>query len=278
VFEGSLYRILGKAGEPIIRLIKGEMLTYAIMNGSEVTVADIKDPNLTVSYVLKDIRDREVFNFVRSIPQCEHIALLYRSEVTRNKIFSEFFNYCQTEGDDYEKQPPIGLISIKETPSKLGADLLQISYDELLNGPRRDKVKEKLAAWIAYVNSFNKSQRFPTRIAEEDATMWLRNGFSAHDDLHLEHLLSTLTCDVNVSILCAFDISKIDESNVNTILKSILSAHDYVILDEPLVVYRKAIRRTIKINDNNTWRRAIKEENGVSEDRLYPNNSDKQTN
>ena len=243
LFERSLYRILGKAGEPIIRLIKAEMLTYAIMNGSEITVADIMDPNLTASYVLKDIRDREVFDFVRNISQCEHIALLYRSETTKNKIFSEFFNHCQTEGDDCEKQPPIGLISIKR-PSKLRADLLHISYDELLNETRRDKVKEKLAAWIAYVHSFNKWQHFPTRIAEEDATMWLKNGFSAHNNLHLEQLFSTLTCDINMSMLCTFDISKIEGTDTNTMLKSIISTHDYVIFDEPLIVYRKAIRRT----------------------------------
>jgi hypothetical protein len=268
LFEGSLHRILGKAGEPIIRLIKAEMLRYTIMNGSEITASDILDPNLTVSYVLKDIRDREVCDFVRDIPQCEHIALLYRSENVKNKILSEFFDYCQTEGDDCEKKLPVGLISIKETPIKLRADLLHISYDELLNAPRRDKIKEKLAAWINYVHSFNKSQRFPTRIANEDATMWLRNGFDAHDGLHLEQMFSTLTCDVNASMLCAFDISKIEETDVNTMLKSLLSAHDYVILDEPLVVYRKAIRRTRTNKMNNitttTWIRPIKEENGVS--------------
>jgi hypothetical protein len=141
----------------------------------------------------------------------------------------------------------------------LRASLLHISYDDLLNGPRRDKIKEKLAAWIDYVHSFNKSQHTPTRIAEEDAIMWLRNGFDAHDDLHLEQMLSTLTCDVNVSILCAFNISKIDETDVNTMLKSILSAHDYVILDEPLLVYRKAIRRTNKLNNITNWIRSIKE-------------------
>jgi hypothetical protein len=93
------------------------MLRYAIMNGSEISARDILDPNLTVSYVLKDIRDREVFDFVRNIPQCEHIALLYRSEIVKDEIFSEFFNYYQTEGDHCEKQHPLGLISIKKTPS-----------------------------------------------------------------------------------------------------------------------------------------------------------------
>jgi hypothetical protein len=242
LFEKSLYRILGKAGQPIIGSIKAEMLRYAIMNGSEFTATDILDPNLTVSYVLKDIRDTETFAFVRNVPSCSHIAYLYTNEIAKNKILSEFFDPKTTE--DHEA-PPLGLISIK-TPKNLGADLLNISYDELLNKTSKDKSKERLAAWIGYVHSFNRSQRFPTRIAEEDATLWLKNGFSPLDDLQLEQMFSTQTCDNNMSILCAFDISKIAESDINSIMKSIISAHDHVILDEPPVVYTRAARSTAR--------------------------------
>jgi hypothetical protein len=242
LFEKSLYRILGKAGQPIIGSIKAEMLRYAIMNGSEFTATDILDPNLTVSYVLKDIQDTETFAFVRNVPSCSHIAFLYTNEIAKNKILSEFFDPKTTE--DHEA-PPLGLISIK-TPKKLTADLLNISYDELLNKTSKDKSKERLAAWIGYVHSFNRSQRFPTRIAEEDATLWLKNGFSPLDDLQLEQMFSTQTCDNNMSILCAFDISKIAESDINSIMKSIISAHDYVILDEPPLVYTRAARSTAR--------------------------------
>jgi hypothetical protein len=242
LFEKSLYRILGKAGQPIIGSIKAEMLRYAIMNGSEFTATDILDPNLTVSYVLKDIQDTETFAFVRNVPSCSHIAFLYTNEIAKNKILSEFFDPKTTED---REAPPLGLISIK-TPKKLTADLLNISYDELLNKTSKDKSKERLAAWIGYVHSFNRSQRFPTRIAEEDATLWLKNGFSPLDDLQLEQMFSTQTCDNNMSILCAFDISKIAESDINSIMKSIISAHDYVILDEPPLVYTRAARSTAR--------------------------------
>jgi hypothetical protein len=242
LFEKSLYRILGKAGQPIIGSINAEMLRYAIMNGSEFTATDILDPNLTVSYVLKDIQDTETFAFVRNVPSCSHIAFLYTNEIAKNKILSEFFDPKTTE--DHEA-PPLGLISIK-TPKKLSADLLNISYDELLNKTSKDKTKERLAAWIGYVHSFNRSQGFPTRIAEEDATLWLKNGFSPLEDLQIEQMFSTQTCDNNMSILCAFDISKIAESDINSIMKSIISAHDYVILDEPPLVYTRAARRTAR--------------------------------
>jgi hypothetical protein len=92
LFERALYRRLGKAGQLIIGRIKAEMLKYAVMNGSEITATDILDPNLTVSYVLKDIHDTEIFAFVRNVPSCQHVALLYRNDFTKNKILSDFFH------------------------------------------------------------------------------------------------------------------------------------------------------------------------------------------
>ena len=80
--------------------------------------------------------------------------------------------------------------------------------------------------------------------------MWLKNGFSPHEDLQLEQMFSTQTCDNNMSILCAFDISKIAESDINSMMKSIISAHDCVILDDPPVVYTKATRRNAREKNN----------------------------
>jgi len=244
LFERSIYRILGKSGQSILNVIKADMLRYAIMNGSEITVTDILDPRLTVSYVLKHIHEREVFDFVRNMPPHEHIAFLYTHEIAKSNILSEFFH--RQEQDDHQDPLPLGLISIK-TP-KLDAHLLNISYDELLNKTRKHKAKESLAAWITHVHSSNKSQHLATRIAEEDATLWLKNGFSADEDLNLEQMFSTMTCDHNLSMLCAFDISKIAESDINSMLKSIISAHDYVILEEPFVVYGRPTRR--RTNNN----------------------------
>jgi hypothetical protein len=81
-------------------------------------------------------------------------------------------------------------------------------------------------------------------LAEEDATLWLKNGFNPDEDLQVEQMFSSHTCDNNVSILCAFDISKIAESDINSLMKSIISVHDCVILDEPPVVYTRATRST----------------------------------
>ncbi|MDQ6865594.1 MAG: hypothetical protein M3044_17425, partial [Thermoproteota archaeon] len=150
LFERSLHRILGKAGQPIISSIKAAMLRYAKMNGSEFTANEIQDPKLTVSHVLKDIQDTETLGFVRNVPSCEHIALLYTNETAKNKVLSEFF-HPQTD----HEAPPLGIISIK-SPKKLSADLFNISYNELLNETSKERAKERLAAWIGHVHSFNK--------------------------------------------------------------------------------------------------------------------------
>ena len=246
LFERSLYRILGKAGQPIIGRIKADMLRYAVMNGSEITVTDILDPKLTVSYVLKDIQDTEISAFVRNVPSCQHIAFLYTNELAKNKILSEFFH---PQIAQHPEAPPLGLISVK-TPKNLSADLFNISYDKMLNETSKDRAKKRLDAWIDHVHSFNKSQHLPTRIAEEDATLWLKNGYSPDEDLELEKMFSSHTCDTNMSILCAFDISKIAESDINSLMRSIISAHDCVILDEPPVVYTRATRSIRNKNNN----------------------------
>jgi hypothetical protein len=238
LFEKSLYRILGKAGKPIIGRIKTDMLIYAVMNGSEITATDILDPNLTVSYVLKDIHDTEISAFIRNVPSCQHIAFLYTTKFTKNKILSEFFHPQSAENDEATS---LGLISIKK-PNKISADLFNISYEKLLNEASNDRTKDRLAEWIGHVHSFNKSQRLSTRIAEEDATLWLKNGFSPDEDLKLEQMFSSITCDNNISILCAFDISKITESDINSLMRAIISAHDCVILDEPPVIYTRSTR------------------------------------
>ena len=83
------------------------------------------------------------------------------------------------------------------------------------------------------LHSSNKSD-FATRIAFEDGTWWLRNGF-ADDYVRFEksycigkHIQN------NLSILCGYDISTFNELYMETIIAS----HIYVILDEPLIIFK----------------------------------------
>ena len=81
------------------------------------------------------------------------------------------------------------------------------------------------------LHSSNKSD-FATRIAFEDGTWWLRNGF-AEDYTRFEESLVKHIED-NLSVLCGYDISKFNELYMETIIAS----HMYVILDEPLIIYK----------------------------------------
>lgn len=248
LFETTLYKVLGPAGQSVITRIKKEMLLRAVMSNSEITVNDILNPALTVNYVLKKLQYVELFEFLNGLHGGEHIALLYTDEVPKNKILCEFFrSSMEDQQGRHRGRNPIGLVSVKPTKDK---DMIfNIPYKELLDYSRKFDVKERLAKWITYVHSFNVSKNsIPTKIAEEDASLWLKSGFSADEDLRLEQMFSTFTCDHNLSILCAYDISKIDGADIRSMMKSIISAHDYVILDEPLVVYYRA-RTSMKANN-----------------------------
>lgn len=91
LFERSIYRILGKSGQSIISAVKADMLRYAIMNGSEITLTDILDPRLTVSYVLKHIHEREVLDFVRNMPPHEHKAFSTEMKILKITYCLNFF-------------------------------------------------------------------------------------------------------------------------------------------------------------------------------------------
>ena len=85
LFEKSLNRVLGKSGNAIVSRIKKEMLTYAVISRSDITVQDILNPSLKIDDIVKYIREVEIFNFVNKIPYDHHAILLYSRENNKNK-------------------------------------------------------------------------------------------------------------------------------------------------------------------------------------------------
>jgi len=90
LFETTLYKVLGAAGQSVITKIKKEMLLRAVMSNSEITVNDILNPALTVNYVLKKLQYVELFEFLNGLHGGEHIALLYTDEVPKIKYYVNF--------------------------------------------------------------------------------------------------------------------------------------------------------------------------------------------
>jgi hypothetical protein len=225
LFEKSLYDIFGKVSFILLRGLKKEILIHAVLMDSRLTVSDILNPNITIGDILKHLREVEAFQFVRKIQSHEHILFLYDNKNSNDKILSEFFSIS---GND---NVPKGLLSV--TPAD---NLNQISsnmlYDKLLlRVQRKYEALKKLSDWMFNLHSSNKSD-FATRIAFEDGTWWLRNGF-ADDYVRFEGSLGKHIQN-NLSILCCYDISNFNELYIGAIIAS----HIYVILDEPMIIYK----------------------------------------
>ena len=218
LFEKSLYEILGKFSFVLLRALKKEMLIQAVLIGSHLTVADIVNPSLSIGDLLKNIREAEVFEFVRKILPHEHVLFLYENKKSNDKMLSEFFFIRENDN------VPKGLLSV--TPAnvlnRISSNLL---YDKLV--PRvqnKHEALKKLSDWMFNLHSSNKSD-FATRIAFEDGTWWLRNDF-ADAYVRFEKSLGKHIQN-NLSILCGYDISTFNKLYI----EAIIASHIYVILD-----------------------------------------------
>ncbi len=127
------------------------------------------DPSLTINDVLNEIRSIEALDFVHKMAAYSHIAYLYSNKVSLSKILSEYFS---------PKDTPRALLSENPKDYFLFNLSSAISYKELLGGvtgPIKEDGIIKVRDWINKIRSTNKSN-IATRIAEDDATWWIRNG------------------------------------------------------------------------------------------------------
>src|SRR5919108_1820393 len=195
LFEKSIYRILGNTANLIIDIIKKDMLRHVVLLDPDITGSDILNPTLTVDTILKRIHEAEVFNFVRKIQGGEHVIFLYENQNSFTRILSAFFD------PDVSATTPKGVLTI--LPYWDPKNNNNLTYNELLTS-QNDKAMKKFEHWISTLHSSNKSlYNQPTRIAEEDATWWLRNGFTEEFTLFEQ----SLKRHDNISFLCAFKIS-----------------------------------------------------------------------
>src|SRR4029079_9203045 len=114
-----------------------------------------------------------------------------------------------------------------------------ISYNELfgpMTGPLKEEAVFRLQNWISSISNGSKRSNICARIAEDDATWWIRNGFTRA--LSSIELSLCRELPQGISILCAFDISKLTAKQLST-MRAIIGSHVYVIIDEPsFSVYR----------------------------------------
>lgn len=230
LFEDSMYRLFGHGAISVIKKVKLLALRHALMeHKSNLTIPEILDPLLTINDVLNEIRRIEALDFAHKMASYNHIALLYSKRDSLNQILSEYFSASDA---------PKALLS--ECPGNYRHLHLSryVSYKELfgtISSPVKEEATVKLQNWIEQVRATNNS-RIPSRIAEDDATWWIKNGYTNA----LTSIEQTLCKELphNTSILCAFDISKLTPKELST-MKLIIRSHDYVIIEGPsFTVYR----------------------------------------
>ena len=248
LFEKSLCNILGDKGACIIlgRIRHDILLRAVLQDGSKLAEDDIKNPNLSLNDIMKDITRSQIFEFVREIRPHDHVTLLYSSEDSKKMALSAFFNPSETE------KVAKGLVSRKligHTDFKLDRN---ISYDDLFSNADKSEISKRRLDWVYSLHSSQSSsqissdifqqrgegqwkQHQQTRIAGEDCTWFFKNNLG-DGFLSAEKSLGRQIED-NISILCMYNISNIDEEQI---IKDVVTCHSHVILDSPFTVYTAA--------------------------------------
>jgi hypothetical protein len=235
LLEKSLQTVLRKGAEVVLHDIKTEILTHAVLIDPTITISEIRNPQLTIGNIIKRIRSAEALEFIREKASHKHIAFLYRNENAKNKIFSAFFD------PNITAKASKGLLLYKKPSNGLSQVLNYVDssmlYEELLQESREKQVvARKLADWVHSLKNLrlDNIKRDATRIASEDATWWLRNGFADHYSIGFEESVGRSLQD-DLSVLCGYNIS---EYSNNGTINTMIANHGYVILDETSIVYR----------------------------------------
>lgn len=210
LFEDALKKSTGTiSAKIIVDMIKEELIKHT----------HLKTIDHKIDEIIEKIEEFDVYNFIIDTPSFEHILVLYKDQEIIDLILSNFFSK--------RTQAPFGLIS--ETPTKI-KDIRNVTYDQLADKDKTGAIK-KTIDWVMNVHSCNTST-FPTKIAGEDCTWYVRNNLGA-EHLKMESSLG-MTSANKMTFLCGYNISKITPNELESLVKS----HSSVILqNKSLVLY-----------------------------------------
>ena len=259
LLEKSLYKTLGKTANGILRKVRFKILRYAVLVIPGLTMEDIRNPDISIPDILDRIRKEEILRFVREMPSHEHVAIFYKNENLKNEILSAYLDDTSNTdiNNGYSSTIPKGVLSSRPQATTTNNDSNNdntrnnsnyyfnavsnnisnnnanaVLYGELLCANKQKSLNESLHDWIQGLHSLNSDQTATIRIANEDATWWLRN-CSPDQYIEFQKSLGRHIQD-NISAACAYDISKID----NEYLPTVMSSHNYIIFDQPFVIYK----------------------------------------
>lgn len=136
-------------------------------------------------------------------------------------LLSQFFDSDPPEASK-------GLISLDEKGESDG--IRRMVYDDLKT-EEKSKTLDMMFDWFAEIHKSNRSHR-ETRIAGEDVSWFLRNGF-AKEFLAAEKGLGRHLHDM-MSLLCSYNAEGMALASQ---LKTVIESHRHVIIDHPMAVY-----------------------------------------
>lgn len=176
------------------------------------------DPRLSVMEIINRAHEQEIMDFLRNVGEHEHVVFIHKSDQVSDEILNAFLP-PSFEGSK-------GVIWSKRRP--LDRSVVSVAYDELFR--KEPDSTKRLADWISGVRS--KDRGYGTRLAGADDGWFFRNGFE-DEIVSIEQSLGPHVKD-KMSILCTYRLADLSEER----LKEIVQAHGYVILDDPVTIYK----------------------------------------
>jgi hypothetical protein len=266
IFEKSLSKISAYGAKIILKDIRKEMLIETIKSstGSEITEQDILNPDIGIREIINKIGYDEIAKFVHAMPPGEHINLVYKNEDTKDKVLSSFLSSESYHDEIVNNRITSmrGLITTKLTKFNYIKDILY--YEDLSLAVEKSEIINKLWDWMIRLRSKNYSTIFKegrdkeivryedkdimasscVRVAIEDAAWFLLNNFT-FEFLSFEKIIKKyLDEDKHISVLCTYKISDIPGSSDDMLMK-IIETHHYVILENPLMIYKSTKPRPL---------------------------------
>ena len=266
IFEKSLSKISAYGAKIILKDIRKEMLIETIKSstGSEITEQDILNPDIGIREIINKIGYDEIAKFVHAMPPGEHINLVYKNEDTKDKVLSSFLSSESYHDEIVNNRITSirGLITTKLTKFNYIKRILY--YEDLSLAVEKSEIINKLWDWMIRLRSKNYSTIFKegrdkeivryedkdimasscVRVAIEDAAWFLLNNFT-FEFLSFEKIIKKyLDEDKHISVLCTYKISDISGSSDDMLMK-IIETHHYVILENPLMIYKSTKPRPL---------------------------------
>lgn len=134
--------------------------------------------------------------FIRNMAGHEHVGFIYCGKAIKDAVLSQFFD------PSVPPEPLKALISLGINANPVEIDNTQrMTYDEFLKAESKSKAMDDMFAWIGEMHKSNRSGR-ETRIAGEDASRFLRNGFES-EFLDAEKKIGRRLQE-RMSVLCSY--------------------------------------------------------------------------